>query len=552
MTSFINIILFYIFILVTSITITGYGKSFCKYFNINYSCLSLEIIFGCFCLGSLSLLINFFFPINIVVTNIILLIGILLFLYFFKSIQKELIFFLLITLLAFLTGIYETSNRPDAGLYHLPYISNLNENKIIIGLNSLHSRFGFTSFLQYISSVFNNSFFSEKAIFFPNLILFSSSLLYFFKLCTNSRVSNEIKVLALFFGISVAVDMNRFSEFGNDENAHMLFFIFITNFIIYFNRNNIDSNDYIKILLVLTLFLFMIKVTYSILIFLVIFIIFNSFKTFIFFEKLNIFLFSIFCFWILKNFLISGCLIYPIENTCFDKLLWTNKLYIAESLSAEAWAKGYPDSKIKYEFVKYIANFEWLSTWLSNHFIFILKKLSVILFILLFITIYISQNGNKFKANKAFKIILYFNLIFCLIWFLNFPVYRFGSGILISTIILIIICFQKNLNLINLSKIIKISGLILVLLICSKSANRFIDSIKNNQSNNPWINIYSDNYEKKIRYKKIYYANNKKKYYYTPENSEICYYSPAPCTHLVDENLHYKEINNYILILKNH
>ena len=58
--------------------------------------------------------------------------------------------------------------------------------------------------------------------------------------------------------------------------------------------------------------------------------------------------------------------------------------------------------------------------------------------------------------------------------------------------------------------------------------------------------------KKKIRYKKIYYSNNKKKFYYTPENSEICYYSPAPCTHLVDENLHYKEINNYILILKNH
>ena len=117
-------------------------------------------------LGSLSLLINFFFPINIVITNIILIIGILQFLYFYKSIKKELIFFLLITLLAFLTGIYETSNRPDAGLYHLPYISNLNENKIIIGLNSLHSRFGFTSFLQYISSIFNNSIFLIKQFFF--------------------------------------------------------------------------------------------------------------------------------------------------------------------------------------------------------------------------------------------------------------------------------------------------------------------------------------------------------------------------------------------------
>jgi len=254
----------------------------------------------------------------------------------------------------------------------------------------------------------------------------------------------------------------------------------------------------------------------------------------------------------LKTFLISGCLIYPVENTCFDKLLWTNKLYIAESLSAEAWAKGYPDSKIKYEFAKYIANFEWLSTWLGNHFIFILKKLSVIFFILLCITIYISQGGNKFKANKGFKIILYYNLIFCIIWFLNFPVYRFGSGILISTTILIIICFQKNLNLINFSKIIKISASVLILIMCSKSANRVIDNIKINQLSNPWINIYSDNYKKKIKYKKIYYSNNKKKFYYSPENSEICYYSPAPCTHLVDENLHYKEINSYSLILKNY
>ena len=151
MINFLNIFLFYIFILVTSIAITGYGKSFCKFFNINCSSLSLEIIFGCFFLGSLALIINFFFPINLIVTNIILILGILLFFFYFKSIKKEIKYFLIITLLSFITGIYETSNRPDAGLYHLPYISNLNENKIIFGLNNLHSRFGFTSFLQYLS-----------------------------------------------------------------------------------------------------------------------------------------------------------------------------------------------------------------------------------------------------------------------------------------------------------------------------------------------------------------------------------------------------------------
>ena len=549
MINFFNILLFYIFILITSITITGYGKSFCKYFDIKCSSLSLEIIFGSFFLGCLALLINFFYPINTILTNLIFIIGVLLFFYSYKSNQNEIKYLLIITFIAFLTGIYETANRPDAGLYHLPYISNLNENKIIIGLNNLHSRFGFTSFLQYISSIFNNSFFSTKAIFFPNLIIYASSLIYFLRLSIDSKISNEIRVLALFFGISIAVDMNRFSEFGNDENAHMLFYIFITNFIIHFHKNNFERSNYIKIILLLSLFLFMTKVTYSILIILVIYIIFNSLKTFKFFEKLNVFLFSIFCLWILKNFLISGCLIYPIENTCFDNLLWSNNFSIDESLSAEAWAKGYPDSKVNYKFVDYISNFEWFSTWLNNHFIFIIKKISVILSILILIAIYINLNGRSLNSNIGFKIVLTFNLIFCLIWFLKFPVYRFGSGILISTISITLVILLNNFNSDNFLRIIKIIVPLLSILLISKSSDRIIDRVKNNYIHNPWINIYSDNYEKKITYKKIYFSNNKKKYYYSTKNNEICYFGPAPCTHRV-KKINYKKFASYDLIFK--
>ena len=39
-------------------------RRICKYFNINCSSLSLEIIFGSFFLGSLALVINFFLPIS--------------------------------------------------------------------------------------------------------------------------------------------------------------------------------------------------------------------------------------------------------------------------------------------------------------------------------------------------------------------------------------------------------------------------------------------------------------------------------------------------------
>ena len=52
--------------------------------------------------------------------------------------------------------------------------------------------------------------------------------------------------------------------------------------------------------------------------------------------------------WFLKNLLSSSCIIFPIKQICFDNLFYSNDkvVYIA-SKEAEAWAKGYPDSKLK-------------------------------------------------------------------------------------------------------------------------------------------------------------------------------------------------------------
>ena len=74
--------------------------------------------------------------------------------------------------------------------------------------------------------------------------------------------------------------MNRYSEFGNDEPAHMIFFYF--NFIIikilFFNKNNkYLLSDYKKILY-LSLFLFMIKITYALIFLTLLFTFFLSKK----------------------------------------------------------------------------------------------------------------------------------------------------------------------------------------------------------------------------------------------------------------------------------
>ncbi len=545
MTSLLNIIIFYIFVLLTSIIIISYGRILSNIFKINEICISLNVIFGCFFLGILSLIINFVLPINIYVGNTILVLGIIFFLKDLKYFNKQLKFLIIISIIAFVTGIYENIFRPDAALYHLPFISNLNENKIILGLNNLHSRFGFISFFQYISSTLNNSIFINKAIFFPNLILFSSSLVYFLKLSLNKNSSSEIKILSLFFVICIALDMNRFSEFGNDENAHMLYFILVVHIIVFFTKYNTNQKNNLKIILLISLFLFMIKTIYSLVIFLVLYVIFKSVRNFKIFSVYNFFLSLIFFLWLLKNFLISGCLIYPVEATCVDQVFWSYNS--GSDIIIEAWAKGFPDSNTELDMKSYIKNFVWLQTWSSNHLLFILKKLSLLLISITILILIFYRNGPKFSVSHEIKIILILNLIFCLVWFFKFPVYRFGTGFLISLIVLSSVIFVKKFDANLHKKSIKIILPIIFLTICYKNFDRVLIKF-NSKIYSPWINIYSNFEGENIYYKKINFLENEKEFYYVPKNNKLCFYSPSPCTHQALEELYLRKIGGYKII----
>ena len=72
-----------------------------------------------------------------------------------------------------MTLILSESNvyRPDAGLYHLPYIGILNSEKIILGLSNLHFRYAHTSILQYFSAASNNIIFGDNGIVFAQALI---------------------------------------------------------------------------------------------------------------------------------------------------------------------------------------------------------------------------------------------------------------------------------------------------------------------------------------------------------------------------------------------
>jgi hypothetical protein len=92
--------------------------------------------YGIFLLSFISIFFNFFINLSREINNIIFLFPLLIFFFFFnKNIFIKIITFSIpIAFLFVLTISYDTIYRPDGGLYHLPYVSIINESKIFVQL----------------------------------------------------------------------------------------------------------------------------------------------------------------------------------------------------------------------------------------------------------------------------------------------------------------------------------------------------------------------------------------------------------------------------------
>ena len=136
--------------------------------------------------------------------------------------------------------------RPDAGLYHLPYINLLNEEKIIIGVSNLHFRFGHISIIQYLSAFTNNFIFNVNGIVFAGALIASSVIINFLSHLYVNIKKNKFDFHFLFiFSISIFIfyKMNRFSEYGNDAPAHFLMFLMVSEIIKNFDLYNYQKNS---------------------------------------------------------------------------------------------------------------------------------------------------------------------------------------------------------------------------------------------------------------------------------------------------------------------
>ena len=157
-------------------------------------------LYGVILLSLISLSLNFFFALNPIINSITYLsIIIIFFLKFSSQINKKTIYFLIISsLISTFLILYSNMNRPDAGLYHLPYVSFLNENKIIFGLSNIHHRFGHVSIVQYLSAINYNIISPIESVIIPLGNIVSIFYIYFFNEILKVFKNKKIEISDVF------------------------------------------------------------------------------------------------------------------------------------------------------------------------------------------------------------------------------------------------------------------------------------------------------------------------------------------------------------------
>ena len=492
-------------------------------------------ILGIISASFIALIINFFLPLNILVNSITYLLLILIFVFQKIKISKQDFFFITLTsFVCFLLILFDTEYRPDAGLYHFPYIQILNESKIVIGLSNLHSRFGHISIIQYLAALNYNVFTGLNGILIPLASLISFIYIYFFydifKYLKKRENFSLGKVFSLAILIYLSYKINRYSEFGNDAPAHLFSFYLISAFI--YTQNNSLKNT--NLIYIYSVFAFINKV-FLIFIFIIPFSMFLS-------EKKNFIklLFSFPTFflllWLIKNILISGCFVYPLKNTCLTNLKWTDIDTIQRNqIEAEAWSKGWPQNKnSNLSIEEFSKNFNWLTAWSSVHLKYIIKILSPYVLLILTIFIFLNLKSNS-KISKNDKIIINFKnhkfitlSIISFIGILSFifqsPIYRYGYSYIILFIFLIFIRIFYRINIINFFKICKVFFIICVFVIFSKQVLRIYNKAQERNFIPSYVFIDKNEIEKK--YQKFTLIDNFNVYL---SNTE-CFYGKAPCT----------------------
>ena len=461
------------------IAIVGFGTFINKFKLLNLGNNLGYIGFqGILLLSIYSVLSSFFYSHNLLHNSVLFIFGIFLFFCSYtvglKSVIKKIFsihIFLFIGLLIFKT-------HDDFNYYHFEYSYFLTQEKKFFGIGNFDLGFRTPSTIFFLNSLFylpKISFFSFHipaflVVVFANLYLIEK-LKFFYK-------KNDHDILNLFLLASILfvnIFFYRIAEHGTDRSAQILVLILFYE-IIFFINHKFKNKEYFyrskivsKIILIITLIIgfkafFILYLLLGIIVFYKLYEILKLKKT-IFFLYNNIFVYILCIKLILLSFINyydSGCLLYPIHFTCFDKNVWAIPVTEVKNLNQwyELWSKGGASPNFRVTNPEdYIQGINWVYNWMQIYFFNKVLDFVLSLTVLLLIIIVLFRNFIKYDISKfnKFNLILLF-IIFLLLfeWFFQHPSLRYGGYCLIAVIFFLIpyLFFTLKNNKLDKKKIV--------------------------------------------------------------------------------------------------
>jgi len=534
-----QILLIFVYYFLILFSIIGFGNIFSKIFK-RSSSLSEIGFCGLLTLILISYITNFFISHGILHNSILLILGLILFIfyYFDKSFNKKLFAMAIAIFILLFIGILMYKNHDDFFYYHFPYTLSLIETKKIIGIGHLEHGFRTPSSIFYLNSLFylpitKLYLINIGAIYFMGFanVFFIEKFLVFFK----EKKTDFIIFLTVLSFMTINTAFYRIAEHGNDRSALILIFVLVIVYyesIKYFKINHTVKivNSY-EMLIVLTLLIISLKSFY--LIYLIIIfawliqfrksLLKNNLLFSLLINRHNyLFIISVFIF-VGTVFLNSSCLVYPASFTCFEFVSWsipkTEVEYMKDWYSLWAKAGANPNFRTS-DPEKYLEYFNWVSNWIDRYFFTKVTDYLAVIFLISIIS-FISFKNKKNKNNKKpldYKFLYIFIILLFIEWFLNHPTLRYGGYTVIALILYIPLSSFLDQYSVYTKKIRNLLFLILIISVGTfvfKNIKRINNEFKKYNYNpfiNPFFHIVDNAYEFSYRiskFDKLRIQNNK-------------------------------------------
>lgn len=446
---------------------------------------SIELgIIGLLVVGIVAALLNFIFPISHLVSTTLICVCLTAGIFNFIVAPKHMLPALLISLSVVLLFSFWGAKfilSYDAGLYHLQAISWMKNEPVVIGLANLHDRFGFNSLMLSALTVFWLPIYEVKGLLLANylpailtvLILFNHAL----KIPKHGHLNLTASTLFALFCMAILTAMPSLvlsnttsTDLAPNAYSFLSAFIFLRAI-----ENNKESEEGVFrnhiILWVISVFAILTKLSAVTpgLLALVYSLSHSKVLGAIAIRRTAYFMVSIVAIWLLRNFFLSGCLIYPVGFTCADSNLvqWAVGSEGAETTqSAIRWWARAPSTNILLEG----SNQLWLEDWknISNRGVQLTRIVQGIMglplvVLLYFLLVFVNQRkaSRRSRTNtcglaSGFAWVFFAEITGLVFGFLTVPDPRFWWGPLITLLILppvmmLTFIFVKNRISVSLS-----------------------------------------------------------------------------------------------------